>query len=217
MLVLIAIGLFLAGCGGPTLAPAVPTLNPDATPTTSSGVASPTARGPARSCETAQLVIGDLPGIDKKWKDGIDSATTSARAWQADAFLTALKVSCQLFESDFRWQATFYSPTAQAYYLSDTTEVIPASSDPDSVSSLQGVDFTFGSVYRALIKSGYSDESAISPSTGVDVRFNTDQSPFGPAAEPRNSVIYHLAIVRLGETKDVFVDGVTGSVYRYTG
>ena len=72
-------------------------------------------------------------------------------------------------------------------------------------------------VYRALVKSGYDDSAAISPLTGVDIRLNTAKSPFGPPAEPKDTVIYHLAIQRLGETKDVFVDGANGSVYRYTG
>jgi hypothetical protein len=217
VIVIVAIVVLLAGCGGPTLAPSVPTPNPGSTATGAQAQSSPTATKPAGSCRAAQLVVGDLPSIDKKWAAGIDAATTSAHAWQPDAFLTALKVSCQLFESDFRWQATFYSPTAQAYYLSDTTEVIPASTDPASVPSLEGQTLTFGAVYRALVKSGYDDSAAISPSTGVDVRFNTDKSPFGPPAEPKNTVIYHLAIERLGETKDVFVDGSNGSVYRYSG
>jgi hypothetical protein len=94
--------------------------------------------------------------------------------------------------------------------------VTPAGIDPDAVPSLEGVTFEFGAVYRALIKSGYNDTDAISPSTGVDVRVNTDKSSFGPPNTPKNAVIYHLAIQRLGETKDVFVDGATGSVYRYT-
>lgn len=217
VIIVVAIGLLLSGCGGPTLAPTVRTPDPGSTATGAQTQSSPTATKPVGSCRSAQLIVGDLPSIDKKWRAGIDAATTSAHAWQADAFLTALKVSCQLFESDFRWQATFYSPTAQAYYLSDTTEVIPASADPSSVPSLEGKELTFGAVYRALVKSGYDDNAAISPSTGVDVRLNTEKSPFGPPAEPKDAVIYHLAIQRLGETKDVFVNGSSGSVYRYSG
>lgn len=211
-----AIAMLLTSCGGPSLSPSVATRAPGATSAAGTPQPSPTPSGAPSFCSTGQLVVGDLPAIDRKWKDGIDQATTAAHAWQSDAFLTALKVSCQLFESDFRWQATFYSRTAQAYYLSDTTEVIPAGIDPEAVPSLQGVTFAFGAVYRALIKSGYDDNAQISASTGVDVRMNTDQSSFGPPTVPKNIVVYHLAIQRLGETKDVFVDGASGSVYRYT-
>jgi len=215
-IVMIAVGLLLASCGSPSLAPTDPGANPATTVSVTHLPASPTAAVAKASCPAGQLVVGDLPLIDKKWSAGIDVATIAAHAWQADSYLTALKVSCQLFETDFRWQATFYSPTAQAYYLSDTTEVVPASADPASVPSLEGVTFTFGAVYRALVKSGYDDAAAISPSTGVDVRLNTATSSFGPPAAPKDSVIYHIAIQRLGETKDVFVDGATGSVFRYT-
>jgi hypothetical protein len=215
--IVVLLSLLITGCGGPSLSPSVMTVAPEATRTVVAPAASPTASAAPTFCSAGQLVVGDLPAIDRKWRDGIAQATAAAHAWQSDAFLTALKVSCQLFEADFRWQATFYSRTAQAYYLSDTTEVVPASIDPDAVPSLEGTTFEFGAVYRALVKSGYDDKSAISPSTGVDIRMNTDKSSFGPPSAPKNAVIYHLAIQRLGETKDVFVDGATGSVFRYTG
>lgn len=214
--VVIVISVLLVGCGGESLSPSLATVAPQGTATATPPKQPATVGAVSSFCSAGQLVVGDLPSIDRKWKAGIDQATTAAHAWQSDAFLTALKVSCQLFEADFRWQATFYSRTAQAYYLSDTTEVIPAGIDPEAVPSLQGQTFAFGAVYRALIKSGYEDTAAISPSTGVDVRLNTDKSSFGPPSAPKNMVIYHLAIQRLGETKDVFVDGSSGSVYRYT-
>ena len=72
-------------------------------------------------------MIGDLPAIDRAWPEGITEATRKATEWQQDAVLSNLRVVCQLFETEFRWQATFYSRNAQAFFSSDTREVVPAS------------------------------------------------------------------------------------------
>jgi hypothetical protein len=87
---------------------------------------------------------------------------------------------------------------------------------PEDVPTLPTAQISFGLLRRALTKSGYDDRDQISASTGVDLRLNTEAIPFGPPSAPRGALIYHVAIEKLGETKDVFVDGADGSVYRYT-
>ncbi|MCC6790314.1 MAG: hypothetical protein IT336_01445, partial [Thermomicrobiales bacterium] len=171
---LCAVALFgLAGCGSPELAPTHAPVTPEAS--VSAAVAeSPTATGTASSepCSSGKLVIGDLPEIDQSWREGIDAATAKAVAWQQDAVLSNLRVVCEIFESEFRWQATFYSNDAQAFFSSDTGEVVPAGVEQDRVPRLDVQQLSFALLHQALADAGYGDEIEISPSSGVDIRLN---------------------------------------------
>jgi hypothetical protein len=68
--------------------------------------------------------------MDEGWRDGLAIARGRALDWRADAVLIELRVACELFEPGFRWQATYFSPDAQAYYSTDTAEVVPVEIDP---------------------------------------------------------------------------------------
>jgi hypothetical protein len=177
------------------------------TPTGSSAAAAP--------CSNGQLTVGDLPEIDALWRDGLSEADARAAVWQDDAMLTTFRVSCELFETGFRWQAVYYSRDAQAFFSSDTRETEPAGIDPDSVPALDTANLSFALVHDALVRAGVEDATAISASTGVDVRMNTERSPFGPSQAPKETIIYHLAIDRLGETIDLFIEGEDGAIFRY--
>jgi hypothetical protein len=204
--------LVLGGCAGPSAAGPGST----STATATSEPVAPSATAEARqACADGRLLIGDLSEMDRAWQSGLEVALAKALRWQADARLTRFRVGCQLFEPGFRWQATFYSERAQSFLASDTGETEPAEVDPSDVPTLPTDDLSFGLLRRSLAKSGYNDGDAISPSTGVDIRVNTDALPFGPPAVPRGALVYHVAVERLGETKDVFVDGGDGTVYRY--
>lgn len=113
-------------------------------------------------------------------------------------------------------QATFYSRTAQAYFSSDTGEVEPAGLDPTQVPTLETNDLSFGLVHRALVKSGYDDAALISATNGVDVRVNAATLPFGPPDAPKDTILYHVSLERLGEIRDLFVSGADGTVFQYT-
>jgi hypothetical protein len=204
----------LAGCAGPSAARAPATATP-----TGVGTAGPTASPTVSSrsvCADGRLLVGDLSRMDLEWRSGLEAATAKALAWQADARLTRLRVGCQLFEPGFRWQATFYSENAQTFFASDTGETEPAEVAPEDVPTLPTDKISFGLLRRALAKSGYEDSDPISASTGVDLRLNAKAMPFGPPSAPSGALIYHVAIEKLGETKDVFVDGTNGTVYRYS-
>ena len=208
--------LLIAGCSSPELAP-----TPAATSTVLVAIsrlpASPTVSNTAGAepCATGKLLIGDLPAIDRAWQEGIEAATANATEWQQDAVLTSLRVVCQLFETEFRWQATFYSRNAQAFYSSDTREVVPASVDESSVPELRVRQLSFALLHDALNQAGYGNDIEISPTSGVDIRINSGVSPFGPPAAPKDVILYHVAIERLGEIRDVFVDGRDGMIYTY--
>lgn len=208
--------LLLAACGAPELAP---TPQPTALPTAPSAAPSEVAATPGTGelpCRTGTLLVGDLPAMDRAWQAGIARATAKALAWQQDAVISDLRVACQLFETDFRWQATFYSADAQAFFASDTGEVTPSGVESDKVPQLPVRQLSFGLVYRSLTAAGFADDAEISPSTGVDIRLNTENMPFGPPEAPKGIILYHVSIDRLGEANDVFVDGRDGTVLYYS-
>jgi hypothetical protein len=206
----------LAGCGSPELASSP---KPTATSETLGQTPIPgSPTSPARAvepCASGELLVGDLPQIDRLWREGLTAAESNAREWQQDAVLSNLRVVCQLFERAFRWQATFYSRNAQAFYSSDTGEVTPSSIEPPNVPILDAEAFSFALVHRALKQAGYDDATEISPSSGVDIRLNTIAVPFGPPEAPDGVILYHVAIESRGEIKDLFVDGRDGSIYTY--
>jgi len=206
----------IAACSSPELAPTPAAVAPT---TTSSAIAraSPTASNldVTEPCASGKLLIGDLPAIDRAWQKGIEEATANATEWQQDAVISSLRVVCQLFETEFRWQATFYSRNAQAFYSSDTREVVPASIVESDVPELRVNQLSFALLHDALNRAGYGDEIEISPSSGVDIRINTETVPFGPPEAPDDVILYHVAIERLGEVRDVFVDGRDGVIYSY--
>jgi hypothetical protein len=214
-LVLPVLCMFVAGCAGPAATPNPQSQQPTATLTTT-GEASPQTAATRLICSDGRLLIRDLVQMDEEWQAGVEVATTKATTWQEDVRLTRLRVGCQLFESGFRWQATFYSESAQTFYASDTGETEPAEVAPEDVPTLPTDSIDFGLLRRSLAKSGFDDDDVISASVGVDVRYSTDKVHFGPSDAPDNVLIYHVAIERLGETRDVFVDGASGDVYRYT-
>lgn len=208
--------LALAGCGSPKLAPTPQPTIPDVQasapgtipPTATTGVAE-------KACASGKLRIGDLPAIDLVWRQGLEAATAKATEWQQDAVLSNLRVVCQLFEADFRWQATFYSRNAQAFFSSDTGEVVPSSVMESAVPRLNVDQLSFALLHTALANAGYGDDIGISPTSGVDIRVNSAAAPFGPPEAPDDVVLYHVAIERLGEVKDIFVDGSNGALYLY--
>jgi hypothetical protein len=203
----------LAGCGEPLNS--VPRATATTTLLATPGPTVTAVAGAQTVCADGRLLIRDLPQMDLDWRIGIEAATKKALDWQADARLTRLRVGCQLFESGFRWQATFYSDKAQTFYTTDTDETAPAEVAPSAVPTLPTDSISFGLLRRSLAKSGYDDSDVISPSTGVDLRMSTAAMPYGPPTVPMNVLIYHVAVERSGETKDIFVDGKDGTTYRY--
>jgi hypothetical protein len=154
--------------------------------------------------------------MDREWQDGVQLATEKASEWQDDAKLASLKVGCELLEPGFRWQSTFYSPSAQAFYESDTGRVEAAEDDPAAVPALTTSEISFDRLRQALNAEGYDDSIELDPSTGVDLRPSTAAHRFGPPESPNDSTLFHVAIRFRGEVKDLFVDAKDGKVYRYS-
>jgi len=166
-------------------------------------------------CLDGQLRVGDLQNLDAEWAKQRSVLDAEATAWESDAFLTGLQVNCGILEPGFRWRGTYYSPSAQAFFTTDTGQATGAEFDPDEATVLPD-DLKFGAVWRALAKAGYGDETTLSPSTGITVQMNSSATPLGPAAVPLNVVVCHVGLEYLGEIRDLFITIDDGAVYRHT-
>lgn len=198
--------LLLGACVAGDAPPApTPTAGADA------GVGSP---GPAEPCAQARLRIGDLPAIDATIADGVATAREEGRAWRDDARLVAVRVGCRLLAPTFRWDVTFFSPSARSTYSTGSADTEPVDDDPAAVRDLPTDALSFADLRRSLTGAGYDDALFLSP-TGITVRTSTNEHPFGPPAAPRDAVYYHVAIDVRGEVDDLFVAVAGGTVYRY--
>ncbi len=167
-------------------------------------------------CVDGRLLIQDLSAIDGLWGPGLEAAYDLAFAWHEDARLVGLRVTCELFEPGFRWQATYYSEEAQALYTTDTRESNPIDLEPEDIPSLDVSQLSFHAVRQALLSYDYPDDTVLEPSSGVDVRVNSVAMPFGPPETPVNGTIAHVSLDFRGETKDLFVDTATSEIFQFS-
>jgi hypothetical protein len=161
------------------------------------------------------MLIEDLPAIDAIWQPRLEAPGEEAIAWHDDAQLVQLRVSCALFGSGFRMQPSYFSAQAQAIFAADTRESQPVNLDPEQVESLPLDAISFQRIYEALIEADYTGDLALDPSTGVDIRISSKQSPFGPSGIPAETLIAHISIEQSGQIKDLFIDVQTGEIYTY--
>lgn len=166
-------------------------------------------------CLDGQLRVGDLQHLDAEWREQRPLLDARAAEWESDAFLTGLQVNCGILEPGFRWRGTYYSPSAQAFFATDTGRTIGAEFDPDEALELPN-DLKFGAVWRALAKAGFADTTTLSPATGITVQVNSSATPLGPAAVPLDMVVCHVGLEHLGEIRDLFITIEDGAVYRHT-
>jgi len=166
-------------------------------------------------CADGRLRIRDLERADDTLQAGIDQTKQAAAAWEEDARLFALQLRCPLLETGFEWEATFFSESAQAFWRSGTDEIDAADNDPTTIKTLITDNLSFQQLNRSLLRAGYSNDLVINVSTGVTIRYNTRDDPFGPSHAPVNVIFYHVAIEERGEVKDVWVSVDDGTVYRY--
>ena len=210
-------GLFatLAACGGPDLAQ-----QGDSTrvATSTATVAAPTAAVGATTgapCESGTLRVKDLAAIEDRWRDGLSVARGRAGAWQDDAVLIELRISCELFEAGFRWQATFFSRDAQAYFTADTAEVIPVNTDPEAIIPLPESEIDFDALARVIENSDLVRPDGEDPITALDVRVSTTLRPIGPPGVPTGAAIYHVALRTGGLVLELYVDTIDNKIYRF--
>ncbi|HRA48272.1 MAG TPA: hypothetical protein PK819_09400 [Thermomicrobiales bacterium] len=216
MLCLLLVLLITAGCAGPGLAtPDEHTVVPSPSVTT----APPTAAVGATTgapCESGTLRIKDLTEISKRWLDGVRDTRQRALAWQDDAYLVELAISCELFEAGFRWQTTYFSRVAQSFFRSDTSEIIPANANPDTIILLPMGDIDFEVLMGVLLADpGLQLQTTYLIST-LEVRVNTATRPMGPGTVPLDVPIYHVTVQAPGRVLELYVDIETKQIFQYT-
>lgn len=170
---------------------------------------------PSQPCGAGVLHVRDLDNADASLAQGIADATKKAQTWESDVRLYTLQLSCPILQSGYSWNGVFFSQRAQAFYRTDTLEPSAAEYDPSVIPTLDPGTLSFREIYRSLMKAGFDGSMEIDPASGVTVRQNTASIPFGPPNAPKDKVLVHLAIIDRNETKDVWVDAVDGTVYRY--
>lgn len=212
----VVIGL-LSGCGGLGAPTSSDPRSPTAVGTTPSPAVStlPQTPTPTRVCANGRLTVGDLLAVNDVWVTGVEKAAVIASDWRADARLVELRVGCDVLESAFRWQGLYYSESAQSFFYTDTGETEPAEIEPSSVPSLPTGLLDFVGLHRALARAGFSDTIELTAANGVEMRINTDISPFGPPEAPKDVVYYHVALHDQGEIRDVFVSANDWVLYLY--
>lgn len=210
----IVAAVVLSGCESmlapePQIAAVAPTPSPTPAPPPLTQVSSENLR-----CLGGRLRVGDLIAVNEEWAAGVQSAIEIAAAWRPDAQLVTMQVGCVPLESGFRWQGTFYSRSAQSFFLSETGLSEPAEIDPASVPALPVADVNFLELHRALARAGYGDDAELNPATGATVRLNSVTDPFGPPGTPQG-LTYHVAIVEQGNVQDLFISSGTWTIYSY--
>lgn len=211
MLALVLVGM-LTGCArGKSANPLIPT------PTTVSGSPAITA-SPERAraaCQDGVMRVGDVPAIDAVWRAKLEEPNADALEWHNDAQLVQLRISCALFGPGFRLQPSYFSAQAQAILAEDTRESLPVNLEPEKVESLPVDEISFAAIYDALIKADYTDDLEFDPSTGIDIRVNSNETPFGPGTIPKGVLVAHVSIARSGQIRDLFIDLQSGKVHSY--
>lgn len=166
-------------------------------------------------CQDGRLRIRDLALAEQSLAGGLAEAQNRAELWQPDARLVELRLACPLLKTGLVWEGTFFSETAQAYFATDTADVEPAEEAPEDIPSLAVQDVSFQAVYRSLLRAGFSEDLLLASASSVTVRPSTEQIPFGPPTAPTGIIYVHVAVEERGQIKDVWINGVDGTIYRY--
>lgn len=180
--------------------------------------ASPPVAEPAEQgapCEDGRLRIRDLEAADGSVLSGLEDIQERSAAWQPDARLVELRLSCPLLTTGLVWEGTFFSEAAQANYSTGTADVEPAEEAPADVAYLNVEGVSFQAVYRSLLRAGFSEDLLLAPASSVTVQLSSEQNAFGPPTAPRDVVYVHVAVEERGQIKDVWINAMDGTIYSY--
>jgi hypothetical protein len=215
LVVVVALVLVPLAAAGQDSATPPPVATP-ATPATESLVtpAAPVTEDP-NACIEGRLRIRDLANADQHLGDGLSKIDQRAKAWQQDAQLVELRLSCPLLKTGLQWEGTFFSETAQANFSTDTSSVEPAEDAPSDVPFLDVSNVSFQVAHRSLLRAGFSDELKLAAASSVTIRRSTNENEFGPPTAPKGAVYIHVAVEERGVIKDLWINAQDGTIYRY--
>lgn len=171
---------------------------------------------PDAACAAGRLRIRDLERAQATLTKGLESNLKEAQGWQRDSRLYALRLTCPIFTAGLKWEAEYFSPTAQSMYATDTGKITPVEQEAKDVPTLDMAQFDLTLVYRSLTRAGFADDALLSASGGMTIRPSTEILPFGPKSAPRGQTYAHLAIEVSGQITDVWVSLQDGVIYRYS-
>lgn len=167
------------------------------------------------ACTEGRLLVEDLAQAEIHLRDGLARVEQRATAWQPDATLVELRLSCPLLKTGLQWEGTYFSETAQANFATNTFDIEPSEDAPEDIPLLDVSGISFQVVYRSLLRAGYADDLPLAAASSVTVRLSTDRVPFGPSTAPRGVVYVHVAVEERGVIKDVWINAEDGTIYRY--
>jgi hypothetical protein len=169
----------------------------------------------ASACADGRLLIQDLAQAEIHLREGLARVEQRATAWQPDARLVELRLSCPLLKTGLQWEGTYFSETAQANFSTNTFDIEPSEDAPEVIPFLNVTEVSFQVVYRSLLRAGYADDLRLAAASSVTVRLSTERVPFGPSTAPRGIVYVHVAVEERGVVKDVWINAEDGTIYRY--
>lgn len=167
------------------------------------------------ACAEGRLLIQDLASAEIHLQEGLARVEQRAIAWQPDANLVELRLSCPLLKTGLQWEGTYFSEMAQANFSTNTFDIEPSEDAPEDIPFLDVSGVSFQVVYRSLLRAGFADDLRLAAASSVTVRLSTDRNPFGPSTAPRGIVYVHVAVEELGVVKDVWINAEDGTIYRY--
>jgi hypothetical protein len=166
-------------------------------------------------CTDGQLRVGDIQFLDEEWAKQQPNLNARAQEWESDAVLTKLRVNCGILEPGFRWRGTYYSPSQQAFFETDSGNAFGAEFDPEDARALPN-ELKFGAVWRALIKAGYTDATTLTAAIGISLQVNSEAMPLGPGEVPVGATVCHVGLEHGGGVRDLFINVDDGTVFRHT-
>ena len=165
-------------------------------------------------CASGRLRIGNLPTLQDAWRISVQADTQGAREWQDDAVLISASVTCGFLADEARIRTMFYSASAHGTWDPETDRFQPLDpGDPDP-KALPADKVSFSMLYQALTGLGLTDDDLVGAS-GMTVRLNSYDPPFGPASVPDETPLVHLTVGDGAATQDVYIDAESGRTFTF--
>ena len=174
----------------------------------------PASPGSDAICATGRLRIGDIPRLAEPWRITVEADRSLAVEWRPDAVLIATDVSCGFLLDEPRVRTSFYSAAAKGLWDPETAQTQPLDPGDPEPKELPAGTVDFQVIQRALLGLGLTGDDEIGAS-GLTIRLNTAELPFGPAEIPPETTVVHLTVGDGGATRDVYIDAGTGRTYGY--
>lgn len=165
-------------------------------------------------CATGRLHIGDIPELADPWRITVEADRSLAVEWRPDAVLISTDVGCGFLPNEPRVRTTFYSADANGLWDPETATIRPLDPGNPAPKELPASDVSFDVIHGATQSLGIDENEEIGAS-GLTIRLNTADQPFGPPSVPVETTVVHLTVGTGGATRDVYIDAATGDTFDF--